>query len=342
MTPSERGRRFAARESLRGLLRRLAPGRPSGPPAAPPSAGDAGTARERDAQGEAAAAAEEFHRLERAFNERARRLGYRSAASLFWYHTVDLGDGLVTPGSYDYRASLPAFHFPEDMAGLTVLDVGPASGFFAFEFERRGADVVSVEVPSVAALDALPGETVGHTLVKFDRLLRSHSAFTDEDVEQLLRPEKLGEFYYRVFDGPFHFCHRILRSKVRRHYATIYDLAPGRLESDGFDLVFVGDVLLHTLDPLRALGAAASVCRGTLVIAQELPAFGDPHPVMLYVGGDAPGADLVSWWWPNRACLEQMLRKVGFTDVRVVGEHTGLQRPVGGAYRRSIIHATRR
>ena len=28
----------------------------------------------------------------------------RRMAEFAWYHTVDLGDGIVTPGQYDHRA----------------------------------------------------------------------------------------------------------------------------------------------------------------------------------------------------------------------------------------------
>jgi hypothetical protein len=76
----------------------------------------------------------------------------------YWCHTIDLGDGLVTPGDYDYRSSLPLFQFPEDMRGMTVLDVGSATGFFAFEFEKREAVVTSVELPSIADWDMPAGE----------------------------------------------------------------------------------------------------------------------------------------------------------------------------------------
>jgi SAM-dependent methyltransferase len=232
------------------------------------------------------------------------------------------------------------FAFPEQMTGLSVLDVGSATGFFTFEFERRGADVVSIELPSIRALDVFPGETLEQTLKKFSHLLRSHSAYTEEQIDHLSSLDGADDLYERMFDGPFTWCHRMLASRVRRHYSTIYDLSIDRL-GQSFDLVFVGDVLLHTIDPLKALAAAASVCRGTLIVAQETPAFCDEHPVFLYVGGDTLGQDSVSWWWPNRLCLEQLLRRLKFSDVRVVGYHTGLQRPAGGRYRRTIFHATR-
>src|SRR5947209_6482982 len=86
------------------------------------------------------------------FNGRRRAEGVGDIDRYFWYHTVEL-PGITTPGMYDFRASLPAFGFHHDMRGKTVLDVGSATGFFSFEFERRGADVVSVELGSLEQLD---------------------------------------------------------------------------------------------------------------------------------------------------------------------------------------------
>ena len=75
----------------------------------------------------------------------AKRAG---AAEFDWYHTIDLGDGVVTAGLYDHRPLVPCYGLPDDLVGLSALDVGPAHGFFAFELEARGADpVVTVELP---------------------------------------------------------------------------------------------------------------------------------------------------------------------------------------------------
>ncbi len=62
------------------------------------------------------------------------------------YHRIDLGDGLVIDGEYDMRPYWPLYHFPEKMNGLSVLDVGTASGFFALECARLGADVTAIDV----------------------------------------------------------------------------------------------------------------------------------------------------------------------------------------------------
>src|SRR5436853_6561732 len=61
--------------------------------------------------------------------------------ALRWYHVLDLGHGVRTPGIYDPSSRLPRYALP-DLHGKTVLDVGAWDGFFSFEAERRGASRV--------------------------------------------------------------------------------------------------------------------------------------------------------------------------------------------------------
>src|SRR5690606_5527832 len=75
---------------------------------------------------------------------------------LSWYHTIDLGDGLFTPGAYDHRPYLGAYGLPKSLAGCTALDIGAASGYFTFELEQRGAQVTSTELPQWMAHDFGP------------------------------------------------------------------------------------------------------------------------------------------------------------------------------------------
>ncbi|MGH9784879.1 MAG: hypothetical protein ACRD88_11910, partial [Terriglobia bacterium] len=115
--------------------------------------------------------AEDYFSQVAEFEQRAARLGLGDVRGFYWYHTIDLGDGLVTPGMHDYRSTLAAFRFPESMRGMKVLDIGSATGFFAFEFERRGAQVVSVELPSLDALDRFPGQTTEQVVAKIGKML---------------------------------------------------------------------------------------------------------------------------------------------------------------------------
>jgi tRNA (mo5U34)-methyltransferase len=56
-----------------------------------------------------------------------------------WFHTIDLGNGFVTPGVDRTKAKLKKLRFPQSLSGKTFLDIGAWDGFFSFEAERRGA-----------------------------------------------------------------------------------------------------------------------------------------------------------------------------------------------------------
>lgn len=62
------------------------------------------------------------------------------------YHRIDFGDGLIMDGEYDMDAYWPHYGLPDSMQGLAVLDVGTASGYFARECWRRGAEVTAIDV----------------------------------------------------------------------------------------------------------------------------------------------------------------------------------------------------
>src|SRR6266852_317503 len=64
------------------------------------------------------------------------------------YHTIrDRTGAPLWEGQYDLYPLWPRFGIPDDLEGRSVLDIGTASGFFAFECEKRGArPVVGTEL----------------------------------------------------------------------------------------------------------------------------------------------------------------------------------------------------
>lgn len=62
-----------------------------------------------------------------------------------WYHPIEVRPGIITPGSNNAPAVLAALDLPPDCSGLRLLDLGTRDGFFAFEAERRGAEVIAVD-----------------------------------------------------------------------------------------------------------------------------------------------------------------------------------------------------
>jgi tRNA (mo5U34)-methyltransferase len=214
----------------------------------------------------------------------------RGVAEFEWYHRIDLGHGIVTPGSYDLRPYLGHYGIPESLAGRRVLDVGPAHGFFAFEFERRGAEVVTAELPSWADHDAHPQV---------------------QAVADSLRSSVTHEQYHR---GAFGFAIRARQSRVERQFCNVYDLSPDRIGT--FDIVFCASVLLHLTDPLRALYGIRRVCRDYAIICTGIdadPTFAD-QPLARFVGSPNGHA----FWFPNMRCLEQLAHAAGFTIIERV------------------------
>jgi tRNA (mo5U34)-methyltransferase len=58
---------------------------------------------------------------------------------IVWFHQIDLGSGIITPGQDNSAGKLPRLKIPENLNGMSVLDIGAWNGFFSFEAERRGA-----------------------------------------------------------------------------------------------------------------------------------------------------------------------------------------------------------
>lgn len=62
-----------------------------------------------------------------------------------WFHSIDLGHGVVTPGTDRSSRRLRSIRMPASLEGVRVLDVGTFDGFYAFEAERRGATVTATD-----------------------------------------------------------------------------------------------------------------------------------------------------------------------------------------------------
>jgi hypothetical protein len=197
-----------------------------------------------------------------------------------------------------------------------------------------------MELPSLRELDRFPGQSVESSLARIERMIFPDSV---DGLTGHRRGDSEREVYRCLLAGPFDFCKALLGSKVERRYAAIYDLtAENTGAGEGFDLVFLGDVLVHTLYPLKALAALAPLCKGTLIFANMLPEGPQTPPAMLYTGGDDPNEDEVSWWLPNLSCLLSMLRKLGFAEVREAGYHRGVVEPGAHQFERVILEARKR
>ena len=124
-----------------------------------------------------------------------------------WWHPIDLGGGLVTPGIDVTPARLAEIQMPDNLAGLSVLDIGAWDGFFSFEAERRGAR-------RVLAPDCFCWDGGGWGSKKGFELARRalHSRVEDKWIEVLdLSPDTVGVFDVVLFLGVlYHMKHPLL------------------------------------------------------------------------------------------------------------------------------------
>jgi tRNA (mo5U34)-methyltransferase len=224
-------------------------------------------------------------------------------ASVIWYHTIELPNGVVTPGEYDHRPLLPHYGLPDDLTGQRALDVGTNNGFWAFEMERRGATVAAVDVDMISELDFPPG------------------------VREVIREKGIDIPVGRGFAV----AHKLLGSRVEKVVSNIYDMDPATIGT--FDFVHIADLLLHLREPLRALERVRAVTTGRALIVDVFDPDERPGHTA-YLGG----WEGVRWWWPSLATLTQMVLDAGFSRVRVERVFN-LAHAAGSGPWRAVLHA---
>jgi hypothetical protein len=200
-----------------------------------------------------------------------------------WYHTIDLPHGVSTPGFVDHRSQLGSYALPEDMSGMRVLDVATFDGFWAFEFERRGADVVAIDLASLMDVD-LPRN------------------WRDE-FEKGVPKEPKGK--------GFEIAKKILGSKVKKETCSVYDVSPERLGM--FDMVFCSDLLIHLRDPLGAIEAIWTVTKNFAIFADVYDPTLDGHEQPASSFRFTGQSDV--WWLPSRDVYKVWLRLARFSRI---------------------------
>jgi SAM-dependent methyltransferase len=203
-----------------------------------------------------------------------------------WYHTIELAPGTVTHGWFDLRPFMDAYGLPERLDGMRALDVGTWDGFWAFEMERRGAEVVALDLDDERDLDYPP---------------RRRPA---------VYPEKPRGEGFRIAKD-------LIGSRVERVSLSIYDATAEELGT--FDLVFCGSVLIHLRDQLLALERIADLCSGRFISAEEYDRLSSllPFPVSRYF---ADRDKAVVFWLPSIRTWRRMLWTAGFDRVEQMGK----------------------
>jgi tRNA (mo5U34)-methyltransferase len=199
-----------------------------------------------------------------------------------WYHTIELAPGVETPGYFDLREVAQQV-LPTSLQGARCLDVATFDGFWALELEKRGAsEVVAIDILDPRQWDWPVG--------------------SDDNVLAAVGERKgAGEGFELVMDA--------LGKEIERREMSVYELDPETMGQ--FDFVYVGSLLLHLRDPVRAVERVRSVCKGRALFVDAIdPVLTRLHPRRPVSSFDGLGRP---WWWkPNLKALERVVRSGGF------------------------------
>jgi tRNA (mo5U34)-methyltransferase len=225
------------------------------------------------------------------------RVGETYDRPLDWYHTFDLPNGVTTAGMFDHRQFVTHLPFPASMTGMRCLDVAASDGFFGFEMARRGAKVVSLDLPDHA------------------------------DQDYWGAPKDRGR---AIPIGRANECFNIVREatglEVERVDGSLYDVES--LGLGQFDLVFVGNILLHLEDPIKALHTLRSVTGGQLLsvepISMPLTLLRPLTPCAQFSLGDE------NTFWTGNLRGHRALVRAGGYDITSAGRP--LLQPMGKLY----------
>jgi SAM-dependent methyltransferase len=206
-----------------------------------------------------------------------------------FYHTMELpGVGLI-PGNWDLRAGVDDYLGRVSLAGKRVMEIGPASGFLTFEMEKRGAQVVAVEVTDEKGWDFVPYEP--------------------GMMEPIYGPR---HEQMRRLKNAFWFAHAAHQSQAKLWYGDVYQLpdALGR-----FDVAVMTAVLLHCHSPLQIVEQCARRA-STLVITDMFYAELAGRAVCRLASTRA-NHRWDTWWHFSPDLFVEFAAVMGFTDTTV-------------------------
>jgi tRNA (mo5U34)-methyltransferase len=247
----------------------------------------------------------------------------------FWWHSIDLGDGVVTPGRKtpaQLALELEAWKLPA-FEGKTVLDIGAWDGFYSFHAEREGARRVVALDYHAWGLDS-------------SRQRQHHRARVAQGRPPVAYDRIPGVWNPGTLPGKtaFDTAHQILGSNVEQIVGDFMNVEPDLVGSH--DIVLFLGVLYHVQEPLKALRRVALWTREVAVIETAgifVP--GQEHLALLeFYESDELNGDVSNWWAPNLLGLTKLCRAAGFREVRPVAWR---QEDKGGAIERLrlTVHA---
>jgi tRNA (mo5U34)-methyltransferase len=225
------------------------------------------------------------------------------ADELEWYHSIELGNGVVTKGVGVQETGSEIF---PHIADRSVLDIGAWDGKFSFLAEQCGASrVVALDHYAWGVDFQARGEYWNECIQKgvFPDQSRDETDFWQPDL-----PGRRG----------FEFAKAALDSTVE---PVVADFQTVDLDTLGqFDVVLYLGVLYHMKEPLTCLERVRAVTKEVAVIETEaVHLSGLEHEALLqFHAGMSLRVDFGNWYVFTMQALHYLCRVAGFSQVVTV------------------------
>jgi SAM-dependent methyltransferase len=206
----------------------------------------------------------------------------------WFYHVMDLPELGTVGDNWDLRGRIDDYTGHVALAGKRVLDVGTASGFLTFEMERKGAEVVSFDADGPLRSFLIP--------MKGDTFFTNRNAWA-ANFGDVLR--KLNNSYW--------LAHRLYGSNAKCAYGDVYSV-PASLGE--FDVVMVGQILVHLSDPIRAIASLMDRTRDLMVITEGMVDSSEP---VAHLCARAKTRQNWSWWHLSTGLYHEVFTMAGWT-----------------------------
>ena len=237
---------------------------------------------------------------------KTRKLNKAVGTVPFWWHSIDLGDGVTSDGrktAEQLDGEWRALELP-DLRGKSVLDIGAWDGYFSFRAEEEGAT-------RVVALDHyMWSMDIPRQQEYYEECLRTGTVPVQYHTDpRFWRPDELPG------KAGFDTAHRARDSRVESVVGDFMTMDLSKLGQ--FDVVLFLGVLYHMRHPLLSLERVARLTRQLLVVetsAVAVPGF-EHHSFAEFFESNELNGDVSNWWTPNRHAAMALCRAAGFTRV---------------------------
>jgi hypothetical protein len=210
------------------------------------------------------------------------------------------------------RPSIEEYIGNYDWKNKRTLELGAANGFVTSELEKRGAEVIAVDLSAKHDWDLVP--------------------YHDAESQGIREPQRV---HINQLNNAWWLTHDRLNLKARAVYSTAYDVPS---EIGPVDVAFFGSILLHLRDPFLAVQRAATFAKEAIIVTDLMPEPIQLHtniverffdrirgrsntrfqPQITFLPRSEKRKPIDTWWYLSPELISEFLKILGYVKTQVI------------------------